>query len=92
MSAFPRQLETNEGVAEFDPCAPTNHTPHGSNTTKVNQSESGTTVNPNNSRVSIPEEFDGPVSFQVGSELDPLNSMVPEEDFYEERFNRVFPE
>ena len=87
-----RQTGTVRDTDEFDPLAPTRVTQQRSLSGEMHQTKVGARVKPNNHRVSVPEEFDGPISFQTHVESSsPMDSM-PEVDPYEARFDQAFTE
>ena len=87
-----RQTGTVRDTDEFDPLAPTRDTRHRPPTAGIRQARVGARVKPNNSRVSAPEEFDGPISFQTHVESSSPSDSMPEVDPYEARFDQAFPE
>ena len=92
MRMLSRQTGTVRNVDEFDPFAPTEDTQQRSSSVRMHRAKIGTSVKPNNHRVSVPDESDGPIYFQTQVESSSPSNSVPEIDSYETRFDSVFTE
>ena len=92
MRAPSRQTGTVQDTDEFDPLAPVGSTQQRPSPVGMHQAKIGARVRPNNSRVSVPDESDGPVSFQTRIESDSPSDLMPEMDPYEARFDQTFTE
>ena len=87
-----RQTGTVRDTDEFDPLAPTRNFQQCLPNVGMRQAEIGARVRPNNSRVSVPDESDGPISFQTRIESNSPSDLMPEMDPYEARFDQTFTE
>ena len=87
-----RQTGTVRDTDEFDPLAPTMNVQPCLPNVRVRQAEIGARVRPNNSRISVPDESDGPISFQTRIESNSPSDLMPEMDPYEAVFDQTFTE
>ena len=87
-----RQTGTARDTDEFDPLSPVESTQQRTSNVRMRQVAIGARVRPNNSRVSVPDEYDGPISFQTRIESDSPSDLMPEMDHYEARFDQTFTE
>ena len=87
-----RQTGNVRDTDDFDPLAPTRSAQPCLPNVRVRQAEIGARVRPNNSRVSVPDEFDGPIYFQTRVESNSPSDLMLEMDPYEAIFDQTFTE